>query len=115
MPLISENKALHKRELFWHFPIYLQAVSKTKDESRDPLFRTRPGSVVRSGKWKLHEYFEDHALELYNLETDLYEQTNLIYDEPEKAKELLSLLKNWRKKVNAPVPNEPNEKFISIN
>ena len=48
---------------------YLQAYGGLKDDARDPLFRTRPGSALRLGKWKLHEFFEDGA-ELYDLSRD---------------------------------------------
>ena len=33
------------------------------NENRDSLFRTRPGSVIRKGDWKLHYYFEDNGVE----------------------------------------------------
>ena len=47
---------LEQRELLWHFPVYLQAYESSLDDGRDPLFRTRPGAVLRKGKWKLHYY-----------------------------------------------------------
>ncbi|MEA3368297.1 MAG: sulfatase, partial [Planctomycetota bacterium] len=50
-------------------------------------------------------------LELYNLRQDIGETTNLAETSPEKAKELHDRLVAWRKKVNAPVPTEPNPKF----
>lgn len=109
---ITENKALEREALFWHFPIYLEAYSPKLDESRDPLFRTRPGSVIRKGKWKLHEYFENGDLELYNLESDLGEQHNLAEEMPEKAKELHLMLKQWRKDTGAPVPNQLNPDYM---
>ncbi len=43
---------------------------------------------MRAGKWKLHEYFEDGRLELYDLESDLGERTNIASTHPEKAAEL---------------------------
>lgn len=110
-PILTGKSELPERPLFWHFPIYLQAYSAGNDGSRDPLFRTRPGSTVRLGKWKLHEYFEDGGIELYDLESDLGETNNLAEKNPEKAKELLSVLNNWRKEYNAPVPTEKNPKF----
>ena len=110
-PELTGKSTLPERPLFWHFPIYLQAYSAGNDGSRDPLFRTRPGSTVRLGKWKLHEYFEDGDIELYNLESDIGETNNLAEKNPEKAKELLSILNNWRKEYNAPVPAEKNPKY----
>lgn len=111
-PLMLENKKLSREALYWHFPIYLQAYNPRKDQARDPLFRTRPGSVMRMGKWKLHEYFEDGALELYNLEEDPGEWNNLAESMPQKTDELHRFLKKWRRKNNAPVPTKLNPNYI---
>ena len=108
LPLLTEQQPLAKRNLFWHFPIYLQPYRKNDRETRDPLFRTRPGSVIRSGNWKLHHYFEDNGLELYNLKNDLSEKENLASRYPEKTQELLALLNTWRQKTNAPIPSKLN-------
>ena len=108
--LLVEGKPIKERPLFWHFPIYLQAVTK-ENENRDPKFRTRPGSVVRFGKWKLHHYMEDDELELYNLENDEGEKLDLAKKEPEKTKELLALLNNWRARTKAPIPILLNPEF----
>ena len=67
--------------------------------------------MVRLGKWKLHEYFEDGRLELYDLETDSGERTNIASTRPEKTAELHALLKAWRVEMNAPVPTEKNPKY----
>lgn len=96
------------RDLFFHFPVYLEAYNKKEDDGRDPLFRTRPGSVVLSGDWKLHEYFEDNGLELYHLASDPGERNNLLKDQPEKVEILYDKLKAWRQKTKAPVPTELN-------
>lgn len=114
LPLLTENKNLEQRVLIWHFPIYLQGVNPKKDDARDSLFRTRPGSVIRKGKWKLHEYFENGELELYNLETDIGERVNLIEDRQDKVEELLNELKTWRKVNKAPVPKELNLDYNPI-
>jgi len=110
-PLLSVAGTLEKRPLFWHFPIYLEAYDPETDQGRDPLFRTRPGSTMRYGKWKLHEFFEDGGYELYDLDGDPGETTNLIDSHPEKLKELASILDAWRKKNNAPVPTKPNPDY----
>ena len=111
LPLLVENKAIKERSLYWHFPIYLQSVSPQKEEARDSLFRTRPGSIIRRGKWKLHEYFENNELELYNLETDLREQVDLSKENPDIVKKLYDDLTNWRLKTNAPVPKMLNPDY----
>ena len=100
--------SLGKRDLFWHFPVYLNAQELGGDDSRDSLFRTRPGSIIISGDWKLHEYFEDGGKELYNLKDDPGESNNLIKENPKKGEELYKKLVDWRKKTNAPVPTDLN-------
>jgi arylsulfatase A-like enzyme len=66
------------------------------------------------GKWKLHEYFEDGALELYDLEKDVGERHNLAEVNPQKAQELYQLLKEWRDRTDAAVPKEPNPDYDPV-
>ena len=110
MPILRQKGEFPDRVLCWHFPIYLQNYGK-EDGGRDPLFRTRPGSTMRMGKWKLHEYFEDGGIELYNLENDLGETKNLAAKMPEKVSELMKLLRAWRDEMNAPVPTKLNPHY----
>lgn len=105
---LINNKELEKRDLFFHFPIYLQNYSKGKDQGRDPLFRTRPGSVIISGHWKLHHYFEDNDIELYNLKDDRGEKHNVADLHPNIANELYKKLDAWRLKTKAPIPTQIN-------
>ena len=111
MPLLTQTGAIKERPLFWHFPVYLQSYAGAGDDSHDPLFRTRPGSAMRLGKWKLHEYFEDGRLELYDLDADIGERRNLAEEMPEKAEELHTMLKEWRAELDCPVPTELNPQF----
>ncbi len=111
-PLLAgeADPAFQSRSLFWHFPAYLQSYQRT-DEQRDVLSRSRPCSIIRNGKWKLHEYFEDGGLELYDLEADPGETTNLATSHPQDRNRLHGLLKAWRESTAAPVPTEPNPDF----
>ena len=102
------NSTKIDRDLFFHFPIYLEAYNKSEDQGRDPLFRTRPGSVIVSNNWKLHHYFEDNKVELYNLKNDPSETINLIKTDREVAVKLFQKLKKWRKKNRVFIPSEPN-------
>ena len=65
--VVNLDVADQTRELFWHFPAYLQSYEKVYNEQRDPLFRSRPCSVIRKGSWKLIQFFESGELELYDL------------------------------------------------
>ena len=105
---IFNDKKLRERELYFHFPVYLEPYSVKRDGGTDPLFRTRPGTVIIKDNWKLHHYYEDNQFELYNLEKDISESNNLIDINIEKKDELLSKLNNWRKTRNAPIPNKLN-------
>ena len=113
-PLLDGSGQLEDRPLFFHFPVYLEAYRKGKDGSRDPLFRTRPGSVIREGEWKLHYYYEDQAAELYNLRLDQGETNNLAADYPAVKEELLSKLMQWLEEEQAPVNFGPNPAFDSL-
>jgi arylsulfatase A-like enzyme len=102
----------HKeRTLFWHFPIYLEAYDPKEDDGRDPIFRTRPGSIIRKGDWKLHVYFEEGEIELYYLKDDPGERNNLVSSFPDKSREMYNLLKQWWEINNAPIPELKNPAY----
>ena len=109
-PVLFGEK-LKKRELYFHFPIYLEPYNVHKDNGTDPLFRTRPGTVIIKDNWKLHHYYEDNNFELYDLDKDLSESTNLAEINIEKKNELLIDLNNWRKGTNAPIPSALNPNY----
>jgi arylsulfatase A-like enzyme len=75
-------------------------------------WRTTPAGAVRSGDWKLIEFFEDGRLELYNLKDDIGESKNLAKSRPEKTREMHAVLKAWRRSVKAPVPTEKNPVYV---
>ena len=113
MPLFrGQVKTLGARPIFWHFPAYLQSYAVI-DEQRDPLFRTRPCSVVRRGRYKLHEYFEDGRIELYDLESDPGEAHDLAAEFPERAAALHTRLLAWRAELDAPVPTELEPRYTA--
>lgn len=110
VPLLKGGQTdLADRPIFWHFPAYLQSYNGVNDEQRDPLFRSRPCSIVRKGDWKLHQYFEDGAFELYNLRADIGEGNDLSGTESEKLKEMKSILADWQKSTKAPIPQSSEE------
>jgi arylsulfatase A-like enzyme len=100
LPLLTNNgKSSGQRlPLYWHFPGYLGAGEGT--------WRTTPAGAIRSGDWKLLEFFEDNRLELYNLRDDLSEQKNLADSLPDRVRELHGQLVAWRKSVKAPLPTK---------
>jgi arylsulfatase A-like enzyme len=110
VPLLLQ-KSTPSRDLFWHFPAYLEAYKGDK-RTKDP-FRTRPTSVIRSGDFKLHQFYEDGHVELYNIKKDIGETTDLAAKNPAKVKELRAKLEVWKEKVHAPVPTRLNPEFVS--
>jgi arylsulfatase A-like enzyme len=93
---IVSKKKMEERPLFWHYPHYHEG--------------NNPYGAVRKGDWKLIEFYESGALELYNLKNDIGETQNLASTEPAKTKELANLLNNWRTKMKAQMPT-PNPDF----
>ncbi len=106
VPLLVQNETLPERPIFWHFPAYLE-----RYPGHPHIWRTTPASVIRSGDWKLIEFFENKDLELYNLKTDIGETNNVAEVYPDKTRELLKILRDWQLETGAPVPTEPNPEF----
>jgi arylsulfatase A-like enzyme len=61
--------------------------------------------MIRSGDWKLLEYFEDGHAELYNLRDDPSETRDRAKEDPARARALLDKLHAWRKEVGARLPS----------
>ena len=59
-------------------------------------------SVVRSGDYKLLEFFEEDRVELYNLAEDPGEEHDLAQEQSAKAVELLAILHDWKKNYLIP-------------
>ena len=101
-PIFRDPKATLKRTaIYQHFPGYLGAGEDT--------WRTTPVGLIQEGPWKLMEFFEDHHLELYNLDQDIGETKNLAAEMPDKVKDLQTQMVAWRGQVGAkmPTPNTP--------
>jgi len=121
LPLFQGKSELQRQSIFWHFPGYLDGPVL---RGRDPVFRTRPVSVIRKGDWKLHLYHEEwqldggreklasnRAAELYNLATDAGERTDLAGTDPAKRDELLNDLLAWMKSTGTVLPEQPNPDY----
>ncbi len=112
LPLATgKAQSLGERPIYWHFPAYLESYGNVCYEQRDPLFRTRPCSLIRIGDWKLHQYFEDGGIELYNLKDDIGESHDLSVANKAKAAELLAKLKAWQNATSADIPLNMNPAF----
>ncbi len=95
--------------LVWHFPYY-HPEKKFADCPEEigvgdfVTSQTRPHSAIRSGDWKLIQFYEEDRVELYYLADDLAEQHDLSAEHPEKARELHRELNAYLKQVEARLP-----------
>jgi uncharacterized sulfatase len=90
LPVLRDPARSSGRDtLHWHLPHY---------------HHSTPSGAIRQGDWKLIEFFEDGALELYNLRDDLGETNNLAAQLPDRAEAMRAALKSWRRDVQAQMP-----------
>ena len=99
MPLLKGSGKLNRKAIYWHYPHYHGSGN-------------RPSGAVRAGDYKLIEWYEDNSVELYNLRNDMGEKHDLAKKMPQKAVELQSMLRKWRKQMKAKMPaSGPREDF----
>ena len=87
--LMSDFKGVTQNdiELHWYYPHYAPQGNM-------------PGAAIRSGSYKLLEFYDPEKVELYNLEKDIGETENLAEQMPEKKAELLDKLHQWLEEVD---------------
>jgi arylsulfatase A-like enzyme len=91
---VFKGGSLPERALFWHYPHYGNQGGS-------------PSAAIRRGDWKLIEWFEDRRVELFNVQADISETTDLAQKEIARADALRAELHAWQKQVGArfPMPN----------
>ena len=96
--LKGEQTELSREALFWHYPHYSNQGGM-------------PGGAVRMGDWKLIERLEDGRTHLYNLKSDIGEQTDLAEQYPEKVKAMKGALHQFYRETDAKFlrPNKKGE------
>ena len=90
---LKTNAAIERDAVFWHFPHYRGA-------------NVTPYSIVRSGKFKLIKRYEGPTFELFNLDDDLGETTDLSEKHPEVVKQLHGILAAHLKELGAKLPRK---------
>lgn len=88
---LEDGTPVPERPLFWHYPHYGNQGGS-------------PGAAIRLGNWKLIQFFFDQRVELYDLESDVGELTNLADEKPEIRDDLLKRLHAWQQEVDARFP-----------
>ncbi|MHA7110214.1 sulfatase [Sunxiuqinia elliptica] len=87
-PFLAGDLTYMDRPLFWHYPHYGNQGGK-------------PSSIIRKGNWKLIHYWEDERNELYNLNQDPEEQSNVAEINLEIAMQMEEELLDWLNSVGA--------------
>lgn len=98
-----------QRPLVWHFPYYhpekrFAGFPREIGVADFVTSQTRPHSALRSEKWKLLHFYEDDRVELYDLASDVSEQTNLAEQVPEVASRMKSQLTAYLEQAEARLP-----------
>lgn len=102
VPLLEgSKKRLDPRDIFWHYPHYHKGGAA-------------PYGAIRSGEWKLIEFYEDNHVELYYLGVDISENVDLSGKFPGVADKLRKKLHRWLTGTGAQKP-EKNPDFDPVN
>jgi len=95
VPLLK-GREIEDRPLFWHYPHYGNQGGE-------------PSSIISHKQWKLIHYHEDGRDELYDLDNDEVESTDVASANPKVLARLTSQLDAWLKETNAVFPTpDPN-------
>ncbi len=89
---LFQGGSLKRDAIFFHYPHF--AFHKAN----------RPGSAIRRGNYKLILNYDDDSVELFDLASDLGEQSNLAEAKPEVARSLKVQLDNWLATTKAGLP-----------
>ena len=95
--------------MVWHFPYY-HPEKKFKDQLKEigvndfAVSKTFPQSAIRVGDFKLVRFYEGGNGELFNLESDIAEGTDLAKDKKAEAARLRQSLESYLKRVDARLP-----------
>ncbi len=92
--LLIDGGEWEPRDLVWYYPHY------------SPQARS-PGAAILSGGYKLIEFYDPPGVELYHLDEDLGESTDLAASMPARAEKLRARLRAWIDE-NVPIQHTPN-------
>lgn len=87
LPILKNNENWTDRTVFWH-----------SSKARPTNTGDTKSSAIRSGNYKLINWYKEGRTELYDLVKDPYEQNNIAKENPKITKQLLEKLNNWKAK-----------------
>ncbi|QGJ72009.1 Arylsulphatase [Planctomycetales bacterium 10988] len=102
---VFQGESLPERPLYWYTPLY------------DTNWKLTPSAAIREGRWKLihsfGDWFDDEAIyhkgaktELFDLEEDLSETTDLSAEHPEIVDRLKRKLFKWIRNSGSIIPQK---------
>ncbi len=95
-PVLEGERMNIKRPLYWHYPHYGNQGGE-------------PSSIIQENGWKLIHYWEDGRDELYDLNSDIGEESNVAVENQETTIQMRSQLLAWLTEVGANLPEQDIE------
>lgn len=92
----NPQRPIPRDALYWHYPL-----------DRPHFLGGESAGAVRLGNWKLIEFFDDHRVELFQLDHDPEEKRNVAKEFPHVVSRLQTRLNRWRQEVDARIPSAP--------
>lgn len=105
-PLLHQHPLPEDRKLVWHFPYYHPESGFKKAPNQIGIddfavSQTRPQSAMRKGRYKVLYFDEEQRCEIYDLDADVGEQTDLSATHPDLETEMRAQLQGTLGELNA--------------
>lgn len=100
--VLKGEEGFDRGSVFWHYPHY-------------PNQGGRPSGAIRSGNYKLIEFYDNGEMELYDLSKDIGEKHDLAKEQPELANKLKVEFDQWCKGIDASMPTKNPAFHPSVN
>ena len=95
-PVLEGERMNIKRPLYWHYPHYGNQGGE-------------PSSIIQENGWKLIHYWEDGRDELYDLNSEIGEESNVAIENQETTIQMRTQLFAWLSEVGANLPEQDLE------
>lgn len=92
LPLLRQSGSLERDAIYFHYPNYAFHGEN------------RLGGAIREGNYKLIEFYDDGAVELYDVVTDIGEEHDLSEEMPDRASSMKAKLDRWLESSGAKMP-----------